>query len=202
MKLAAILLILFMLPLLQAKPTMVKRQTNTLVDSMVQSFITDKNYEGLCNFIKQLHDLMKDAKDDGDRNVLQQGLENIRKATESLENFQCQEPVVVSLITTTEKATTEKAIIEDILTIGSKTDSPPLKIEQGMESMCEDCEVDYEVKDENREEFAQVLDEVDVQEIAGYKPKVIALFSFIGICGFVLIGILLFTCVKMVSCLF
>ena len=138
MKLAAILLILFTLPLLQAKPTMVKRQTNTLVDSMIQNFITDKNYEGLCNFIKQLHDLMKDAKGDGDRKVLQQGLENIRKATENLENFQCQEPVVVSLITTTEKATTEKAIIEDILTIGSKTDSSPLKFEQEMESMCED----------------------------------------------------------------
>ena len=59
------------------------------------------------------------------------------------------------------------------------------------ESMCDDCEVDYKVEDENREEFAQVLDEVAVEDTANYQRKVIALFSLIGVCGVVLVGQLL-----------
>ena len=56
--------------------------------------------------------------------------------------------------------------------------------------------------DENREEFAEVLDEVSVEDTASLQPKVIALFSVIGICGIALLGLLVFVLVKMISCLF
>ena len=51
--------------------------------------------------------------------------------------------------------------------------------------------------DENRDEFAEVLDEVSVEDTASLQPKVIALFSVIGICGIALLGLLVFTVVKM-----
>ena len=51
--------------------------------------------------------------------------------------------------------------------------------------------------------FAQVfLDEVSVEDITSHQPKVVALFSVIGICGIALLGLLVFTVVKMISCLF
>ena len=43
--------------------------------------------------------------------------------------------------------------------------------------MCDDCEVvDYKEEDETRDELAQVLDEVAVEDTASYQPKVILLF--------------------------
>jgi hypothetical protein len=80
----------------------------------------------------------------------------------------------------------------------------PTQIEDSTEqgSLCDDCEIDYKVEDENSEEFAQVLDEVSVEDTASYQPKVIVLFSVIGICGIALLGLLVFTVVKMISCLF
>ena len=65
------------------------------------------------------------------------------------------------------------------------------------ESMCDDCEMDYETEDKDREEFAQVLDEVDIKD-NGYSPKVIGLLVIVGFCSIVLIGLALFCCVKIV----
>ena len=65
--------------------------------------------------------------------------------------------------------------------------------------MCDDCKVDYKELNETREDFAQFLDEFKVEE-TGYQPKVIVLFSLIGVCGVVLVGLLVVTCVKMISC--
>ena len=97
----------------------------------------------------------------------------------------------------TSNATLENEEVTEIVT-------NPTQIEDSTEpgSLCDDCEVDYKVEDENREEFVQVLDEVSVEDNTSYQPKVIALFSVIGICGIALLGLLVFVLVKMISCLF
>ena len=93
MKLVAALLLLFTLPLNEAKPFMVKRQAKPrLMDLMIQDYINNKDSEGLCNHIKQLQKLVKDSRDDRDRNTLQQGLETANKASKKLNNFQCKKP--------------------------------------------------------------------------------------------------------------
>ena len=58
-----------------------------------------------------------------------------------------------------------------------------------IERCANDCEVDYKEEDETRED---VLDNVVVvQDTTGYRSKLIALFSVIGVCGVVLVGLLL-----------
>ena len=112
--------------------------------------------------------------------------------------------------TETSNATLENEEVTEIVT-------NPTQIEDSTEpgSLCDDCEVDYKVEDENRDEFAQVLkiniykidqinqpfQQVSTEYTASYQLKVIALFC-IAICGTALLGLLVFTVVKMISGLF
>ena len=113
-----------------------------------------------------------------------------------MENFHCQVTIITALVTTTEiaDASLENEEVTEIMT-------NPTQTEEGIEpkSVCNDCEVNYKEEDETREEFAQVLDEFKVEDTS-YQPKVIVLFSLIGVCGVVLVGLLVLTCVKMISC--
>ncbi len=111
---------------------------------------------------------------------------------------------ITTLVTTTTTETTTK-IIENG-EIGFRIDLTTLKpttkkLEEATESMCDDCGIDYEAADEARDEFTQVLDEVEVMN-TGYKPKTIALLSLTGICGILLLGFVVFTFLKLVSCFF
>ena len=93
----------------------------------------------------------------------------------------------------TSNATLENEEVTEIVT-------NPTQIEDSTEpgSLCDDCEVDYKVEDENREEFVQVLDEVSVEDTTSYKPEDIAFFIFIGICGIALLGLHIFTVVLII----
>ena len=172
MKLATILL-LFSTLLVQVTPV-VKRETKaSFLDSMVQSYITEKNFERLCDLINRLQNFIKEAKDFNDRKLLEEFLQDVKKDSQILDNFHCQTPVISSLVTTTENAVTISKENSKILTNPTALE---LKKETEIEYMCDDCEVNYKEKDQN--EFAEVLDEMYVQEIS-YGPKVLAIFSIV-----------------------
>ena len=172
MKLATILL-LFSTLLVQVTPV-VKRETEaSFLDSMVQSYITEKNFERLCDLINRLQNFIKEAKDFNDRKLLEEFLQDVKKDSQILDNFHCQTPVISSLVTTTENAVTTSKENSKILTNPTALE---LKKETEIEYMCDDCEVNYKEKDQN--EFAEVLDEMYVQEIS-YGPKVLAIFSIV-----------------------
>ena len=178
MKLATILL-LFSTQLVQVTPV-VKRETEaSFLDSMVQSYITEKNFERLCDLINRIQNFIKEAKDQNDRKLLEEVLEDVKKQdTQILDNFHCQTPVISSLVTKTENAVTTFKENEENSKI--LTDPTALEIQKGteIESICDDCEVNYKEKDKDQDEFAKVLDEVYVHEIS-YRPKVLAIFSII-----------------------
>ena len=178
MKLATILL-LFSTQLVQVTPV-VKRETEaSFLDSMVQSYITEKNFERLCDLINRIQNFIKEAKDQNDRKLLEEVLEDVKKQdTQILDNFHCQTPVISSLVTKTENAVTTFKENEENSKI--LTDPTALEIQKGteIESICDDCEVNYKEKDKDQDEFAKVLDEVYVQEIS-YRPKVLAIFSIV-----------------------
>ena len=178
MKLATILL-LFSTQLVQVTPV-VKRETEaSFLDSMVQSYITEKNFERLCDLINRIQNFIKEAKDQNDRKLLEEVLEDVKKQdTQILDNFHCQTPVISSLVTKTENAVTTFKENEENSKI--LTDPTALEIQKGteIESICNDCEVNYKEKDKDQDEFAKVLDEVYVHEIS-YRPKVLAIFSII-----------------------
>ena len=172
MKLATILL-LFSTLLVQVTPV-VKRETEaSFLDSMAQSYITEKNFERLCDLINRLQNFIKEAKDFNDRKLLEEFLQDVKKDSQILDNFHCQTPVISSLVTTTENAVTTFKENSKILTNPTALE---LKKETEIEYMCDDCEVNYKEKDQN--EFAEVLDEMYVQEIS-YGPKVLAIFSIV-----------------------
>ena len=99
MKLATILL-LFSTQLVQVTPV-VKRETEaSFLDSMVQSYITEKNFERLCDLINRIQNFIKEAKDQNDRKLLEEVLEDVKKQDiQILDNFHCQTPVISSLVT-------------------------------------------------------------------------------------------------------
>ena len=178
MKLATILL-LFSTQLVQVTPV-VKRETEaSFLDSMVQSYITEKNFERLCDLINRIQNFIKEAKDQNDRKLLEEVLEDVKKQDiQILDNFHCQTPVISSLVTKTENAVTTFKENEENSKI--LTDPTALEIQKGteIESICDDCEVNYKKKDKDQDEFAKVLDEVYVHEIS-YRPKVLAIFSIV-----------------------
>ena len=178
MKLATILL-LFSTQLVQVTPA-VKRETEaSFLDSMVQSYITENNFERLCDLINRIQNFIKEAKDQNDRKLLEEVLEDVKKQDiQILDNFHCQTPVISSLVTKTENAVTTFKENEENSKI--LTDPTALEIQKGteIESICDDCEVNYKEKDKDQDEFAKVLDEVYVQEIS-YRPKVLAIFSIV-----------------------
>ena len=172
MKLATILL-LFSTLLVQVTPVVKKETKASFLDSMVQSYITEKNFERLCDLINRLQNFIKEAKDFNDRKLLEEFLQDVKKDSQILDNFHCQTPVISSLVTTTENAVTISKENSKILTNPTALE---LKKETEIEYMCDDCEVNYKEKDQN--EFAEVLDEMYVQEIS-YGPKVLAIFSIV-----------------------
>ena len=195
MKVAAILLLATIL--VQAKPAKKREALFDPFAMMVQKYISENDFTALCDLTKQMQTILTESKNEEDQKVIQKSLEKLKEATHHLENFHCQVPVIASLVTTTEiaDATLENEEVTEIMT-------NPTQTEEGIEPklVCDDCEVDYKEEDETREEFAQVLDEFKVEDTAGNQPKVILLFSLIGVCGVVLVGLLVLTCVKMTSC--
>ena len=146
---------------------------------MVQSYITENNFERLCDLINRIQNFIKEAKDQNDRKLLEEVLEDVKKQDiQILDNFHCQTPVISSLVTKTENAVTTFKENEENSKI--LTDPTALEIQKGteIESICDDCEVNYKEKDKDQDEFAKVLDEVYVQEIS-YRPKVLAIFSIV-----------------------
>ena len=176
MKLATIFL-LFSTLLVQVT-SVVKRETEaSFLDSMVQSYITEKNFERLCDLINRIQNFIKEAKDQNDRKLLEEVLEDVKKDSQILDNFHCQAPVISSLVTTTENAVTTSKENSKILT---NLTALEIKKETEIETeyMCDDCEVNYKEKDKDQDEFAEVLDEVYVQEIS-YRPKFLAIFIIV-----------------------
>ena len=197
MKVAAILLLATIL--VQAKPAEERENIFDPFALMVQKYVSENDFNSLCDLTKQMQTILTESKKEEDQKIIQKSLDKLKEATQNLENFHCQVTVITALVTTTEIADVITTTLEnEENTSQIITNTTLLEIEQKFEpeSMCNDCEVDYKELDETREE---VLDEFKVED-AGYKPKVIVLFSLIGVCGVVLVGLLVFTCVKMTSC--
>ena len=189
MKVAAILLLSTIL--VQERHVKKREALPHFFALMVQKHISEEHFKALCDLTKQMQTILTESKNEEDQKVIQKSLEILKEAIHHL--------VIATLATTTEiaDATLENEEVTEIMTNSTQ-------IEDGTEpeSMCDDREVDYKVEDEIRKEFTQVLVEVSVEYTTCYQPKVIALFSLIGLCGVVLIGLLVFTVVKMISCLF
>ena len=196
MKVAAILLLATIL--VQAKPAKKREALFDPFALMVQKYISENDFNALCDLTKQMHTILTESKKEEDQKIIQKSLDQLKEATQHLENFHCQVTVITAFVTTTEIADIVTTIFEnEENTSQIITDTALLEIEQKIEqeSMCDDCEVDYKKEDETREELAQIN-----FEDTGYQHKVIVLFSLIGVCGVVLVGLLVFTCVKMISC--
>ena len=190
MKVALILLLSTIL--VQAKPSKKRESLFDPFALMVQKYISENDFNALCDLTKQIQIVLTETKEEADQKIIKKSLNKLKEATQNLENFHCQVPIITALVTSTEIADVITTILKnEENTSQITTDTPLLEIEQKIEpeTMCNDCKVDYKEEDETREEFAQVLDEFKV-EATGYQPKVIVFFSLIGVCAVVLVGLL------------
>ena len=168
MKLALFILLLSA-NLVQAKPIEKRAALPSFMDhSNIQRYVRENDQSSLCDLKNRLQNLLLEAKTENDLNILEEGMDNLKEATQSLNNFHCQVPVIVTLITSTEKTTSEE---NPIL---------PEPI------------VDYKKEDEARYHFVEVNGILHYVQENSYKLKVLALFSIVGICGVVYLGLIIF----------
>ena len=174
--------------LLQARPVEKRAALPSFMDhSNIQRYVREKDFSTLCDLRNRLLNLSMEAETENDLNILEEGLENLKEATRSLENFHCQVPVIVTLITTTEETTSEEngtnsPILPDPTRLGNDQDT----------KSCDDCEVDYKEEDGARDYFVEVNGILHYVQENSFKIKVLALFSIVGICGAVYLGLIIF----------
>ena len=142
MKVAAILLMSTIL--VQAQPVKKREASAAPFDPfamMVQKYISENDFNALCNVTKQLQTILTESKEEEDQKIIEISLEKLKEATHHLENFHCQVPVITTLVTEIPDAILENE--EEVTEIVTN----PTQIEDSTEpgSLCDDCEVDYKV---------------------------------------------------------
>ena len=136
MKLALIILLLSP-TLVQAKPIEKRAALPSFMDhSNIQRYVRENNFERLCDLRDRLQNLLLKAETENDLNILEEGMDNLKEATQSLNNFHCQVPVIVTLITSTEKTTLEEngtnsPILPDPTGLGNDQDTKGQLISKG-----------------------------------------------------------------------
>ena len=173
MKLALIVLLL-LATLLQAKPVEKRAALPSFMDhSNIKRYVRENDFSRLCDIRNRLQNLLLEAETENDLNILTEGMDNLKEATQSLNNFHCQVPVLVTLITSTEKTNLEEKF-------------PILPNPTELEN------VDFKKEDETKDHFVQVNGILHYVQENSYKLKILALFSIVGICGFVYLGLIIF----------
>ena len=170
MKLSVIIL-LMSATLIQAKPIEKRAALPSFMDhSDIQRYVRENDRSKLCDLRNRLQNLLLKAETENDLKILEEGMDNLKQATQSLNNFHCQVPVIVTLITSTEKTTLEE----------NGTNSPILP------------SVDNKKEDEARDYFVEVNGILHYVQENSYKLKILALFSIVGICGFLYLALIIF----------
>ena len=145
MKVVAAILLMSTI-LVQANPVEKREALFDPFSLMVQKYISENDFKALCDLTKQMQSLLNESKGE-DQKVIQKSLDRLKEATQHLENFHCQVPVITTLVTTTEIANLNVITPENEEVTEIVTDPTLVEIEEEMvpESLCDDCEVDYKV---------------------------------------------------------
>ena len=102
MKVAAILLLATIL--VQSKPTKKREDLFDPFALMVQKYISENDFNALCDLTKQMQIILTKSKKEADQKVIKKSLDKLKEATQNLENFHCQVTIITALVTTTEIA--------------------------------------------------------------------------------------------------
>ena len=129
MKVAAIFLLATIL--VQAKPAKKREALFDPFALMVQKYISENDFNTLCNLTKQMQTILTESKKEADQKIIKESLEKLKEATQNLENFHCQVTVITALVTTTEIADIVTTTLENEENTAQKiTDTTLLEIEQ------------------------------------------------------------------------
>ena len=88
MKVAAILLLSTIL--VQAEPVQKREATFDPFVLMVQKYISENDFNALCDLTKQMLTILTESEKEEDQKVIQKSLDQLKMATQQLENFHCQ----------------------------------------------------------------------------------------------------------------
>ena len=73
---------------------------------MIDELVAGEKMEDLCSLKKNLHNILKQSKDESDQKVIKNGFDYLNNATQKLDNFHCQSVIATLVTTTTENPTT------------------------------------------------------------------------------------------------
>ena len=147
MKVAVAAILLLSTILVQATPVKKREASAAPFDPfahMVQKSISENDFNALCDLTKNLQTILTESKNEGDQKIIEKSLETLKEATHHLENFHCQVPVITSLVTEPPTEIADTTLENEEVT---ETVTDPTQFEDSTEqgSLCDDCEVDYEV---------------------------------------------------------
>ena len=148
MKVPVAAILLLSTILVQATPVKKREASAAPFDPfahMVQKSISENDFYALWDLTKNLQIILQaESKNEGDQKIIEKSLETLKEATHHLENFHCQVPVITSLVTEPPTEIADTTLENEEVT---ETVTDPTQFEDSTEqgSLCDDCEVDYEV---------------------------------------------------------
>ena len=98
-------------------------------------------------------------------------LENVNEETSELNLKSLKNPNWINYLTTRDKAV------------------------ENPDSLCDDCEIDYDIEEKERNDFNKVIDELEGKH-DGFPINAVGYLILVSVLGFALIGIIIFFCIK------
>ena len=103
-------------------------------------------------------------------------LENVNEETSEQNLKSLKNPNSIDYLTTCFFATKDKAV-------------------ENPEPLCDDCEIDYDIEEKERNDFNKVIDELE-GEHDGFPINAVGYLILVSVCGSAMIGLTVFFCFK------
>ena len=98
-------------------------------------------------------------------------LENVNEETSELNLKSLKNPNWINYLTTRDKAV------------------------ENPDSLCDDCEIDYDIEEKERNDFNKVIDELE-GEHDGFPINAVGYLILVSVCGSAMIGLTVYFCLK------
>ena len=177
-------LLLLSLALTNSKPS----QLDQAVIASIKNLAQGGDRENLCKMLNQMLALKSESIGENDTSAIDNLINIVQEEiTAKFGSYKCQPLVtILTTSTTTTPVPLPPTTVENLEEFGENDDE-----------LCNDCEVDYDVQNDNRENFSRVLDDVETR---GFSAKTIGMFAFVGIFGIIMASFVIIVCLKMFSC--
>ena len=167
-------------------------QADTGVTSIIDKLIGDKKWDDLCILQGQIASLALEMNHEN-RAMFEATLEYMEVNLDEIKDYDCPIPVIATVVTTS--TTTEALPIFDYDDDENENFNSTETGDERRMKLCDDCGIDYNEIDPNREDFEEAINENPNQTTTSLKT--ILLYATAGVLGLIMVCLFIFFCVKM-----